>query len=302
MSNSLANKIEVLKKEKNAIILAHYYVDGAIQEIADYVGDSYYLSKIASNTDADVLVFAGVNFMADSAKILNPNKIVLHPDVEADCPMAHMVTTAKIAKVREMYDDLAVVCYINSSSDLKAASDVCVTSANAVSITKALPNKNIFFIPDRNLAHYVADRVPEKHFIYNEGFCHVHENMNVDNIIAAKIMRKGIKVLAHPECNKKILAQADFIGSTTGIIEHVSTCDNNDFYICTEIGVIYQLEKKYPDRRFYYNPSDICPDMKKITMQKIYNSLVTMSPEVKLDKEFSEKALKPLIKMLELSK
>ncbi len=302
MSNLLVKNIELLKKEKNAIILAHYYVDGAIQEIADYVGDSYYLSKIASETDADVLVFAGVNFMADSAKILNPNKVVLHPDVEADCPMAHMVTTSKIAKMRAMYDDLAVVCYINSSTDLKAASDVCVTSANAVSITKALPNKNIFFIPDRNLAHYVADRVPDKHFIYNEGYCHVHENMNVDNIIAAKIMRKDIKVLAHPECNKKILDHADYIGSTTGIINHVSTCDDKDFYICTEIGVIYQLEKRYPDRRFYYHPNDVCADMKKITMQKIYNSLVTLSPEVKLDKEFSEKALKPLIKMLELSK
>ncbi len=301
MPNNLKNEIEILKKEKNAIILAHYYVDGEIQEISDYVGDSYYLSKIASSTSADVLVFAGVSFMADSAKILNPNKIVLHPDSTADCPMAHMVTVERIEKVRSMYDDLAVVCYINSSTDLKAASDVCVTSANAVSITRALPNKNIFFIPDRNLAHYVSAQVPDKHFVYNEGFCHVHENMNVDNIIAAKKIRSDIKVLAHPECNSRILDQADYIGSTTGIINHVETCSDKYFYICTEIGVLHQLEKKYPDRIFYHHPDDVCQDMKKITMQKIYDSLKTLSPEVKLDKEFSEKALKPLIKMLELS-
>lgn len=301
MPNLLAHQIEQLKKDKNAIILAHYYVDGEIQEIADYVGDSYYLSKIASSTDADVVVFAGVNFMADSAKILNPNKIVIHPDVTADCPMAHMVTVERIEKVRSMYDDLAVVCYINSSTELKAASDICVTSANAVSITKALSNKNIFFIPDRNLAHFVAEQVPEKHFIYNDGFCHIHENMNVDNILTAKALRSDIKVLAHPECNKRILEHADYIGSTTGIINHVATCEDKSFYICTEIGVLHQLEKKYPDRTFFYHPDDVCHDMKKITMQKIYDSLVTLTPEVKLDKEFSEKALKPLVKMLELT-
>lgn len=302
MANKLAEEIINLKKEKNAIILAHYYVDGAIQEIADYVGDSYYLSKKAKETNAEVIVFAGVNFMADSAKILNPDKTVLLPDLTADCPMAHMVTTEKIAKMRELYDDLAVVCYINSSVELKACSDVIVTSANAIKVTKALPNKNIFFIPDQNLARFVAEQVPDKHFIFNDGYCPVHMNMDAHNVEVAKQMHPDMVVMAHPECNPRILALADYIGSTSGIINYVKTCDSKLFYVCTESGVLYQLNKLYPDKTFYYNTDYICPDMKKITMQKILNSLKTLEPKIDVQEDLSEKALKPLERMLELAK
>ena len=167
----IIEEINRLKKEKNAVILSHYYVDDDVKEVADYTGDSYYLSKVAKETDADIIVLSGVSFMGESAKLLNPEKTVLMPDSHADCPMAHMADVETIRKMRKEYDDLAVVCYINSTAALKEYSDVCVTSANAVKIVKELPNKNIFFIPDRNLAHFVADHVPEKNFVYNNGFC-----------------------------------------------------------------------------------------------------------------------------------
>ncbi len=175
---TVAEEIQKLKKEKDAIILAHYYVRPEVQDVADYIGDSFYLSKIAASAKEKTIVFCGVGFMGESAKILSPDKTVLMPAMDADCPMAHMATEEGIRKVREEYDDVAVVCYINSTATLKELSDVCVTSANAVKIVKALPNKNIFFIPDRNLAHFIAEQVPEKNFIYNEGFCIVHEFMN----------------------------------------------------------------------------------------------------------------------------
>ena len=180
---SIKEEIEQLKKEKNAVILAHYYVPDEVQEIADYIGDSYYLSKKAKETEAEIIVFAGVSFMGESAKILNPSKTVLMPDGDADCPMAHMASVEKVQKMRTIYQDLAVVCYINSTAELKTVSDVCVTSSNAVKIVKALPNRNIFFIPDGNLAAYVAEQVPEKNIIPNDGYCPVHrERKNIPRL------------------------------------------------------------------------------------------------------------------------
>ena len=190
----IIERINELKKEKDAVILAHYYARPEVQQIADYIGDSFYLSKIAASAKEKTIVFCGVGFMGESAKILSPDKTVLMPAMDADCPMAHMATEEGIRKVREEYDDVAVVCYINSTAALKELSDVCVTSANAVKIVKALPNKNIFFIPDRNLAHFIAEQVPEKHFIYNEGFCIVHEFMDPEEVKEAKArIRKAQK-------------------------------------------------------------------------------------------------------------
>lgn len=180
----MKNQIEQLKKEKNAIILAHYYTPTDVQEIADYVGDSFYLAKIAKQSSADIIVFCGVAFMGESAKILNPDKKVLMPDTSADCPMAHMVPTGAIDNMREKYDDLAVVCYINSTAELKCQSDVCVTSSNAVKIVKSLPNKNIFFIPDKNLGRYVAEQLPEKNIILNDGCCPLHATITAEQISA----------------------------------------------------------------------------------------------------------------------
>ena len=303
MDLDIIKEIERLKKEKNAVILAHFYVENDIQEIADYVGDSYYLAKIAKDIDADTIVFCGVSFMGESAKILNPNKTVLMPDITADCAMAHMVKKGKIDEMRAKYDDLAVVCYINSVVELKCQSDVCVTSSNAVKIVKALPNKNIFFIPDENLGRFVKEQVPEKNIILNDGFCPKHKEMTAEQLLKAKASYPTALVLAHPECTKEILDLSDYIGSTAGIIDYAKKCDNKEFIICTEIGVLYKLQKDNPDKKFYFvEPKPICHDMKKITLSKVLNVLKTGENAVEISDEVREKALKPLDKMLELAK
>ena len=213
-------KLEALKKEKNAVIMAHYYVPDEVQEIADYIGDSYYLSDMATKVDASVIVLCGVRFMGESAKILNPGKKVLLPDLHADCPMAHMAAIEKIEEVRKEYPDVAVVCYVNSTAELKSHSDVCVTSSNAVKIVKELPNHDIFFIPDEHLGTYVAEQVPEKHIILNDGFCHVHAAIRPEAAKAAKEARPQAKLLVHPECRSEVVALADYVGSTAGIIKY----------------------------------------------------------------------------------
>lgn len=199
----IEDEIARLKKEKNAIILAHYYVPDEVKEVADYVGDSYGLAKKACDTTADIIVFAGVDFMGESAKILNPEKTVLMPDMTADCPMAHMITIQAIEDVRKQYDDLAVVCYVNSTAALKAHCDVCVTSSNAVNIVKKLPNRNIFFVPDKNLGYYVSTQVPEKHFIFNNGFCPRHNAVRPAYVKALQEKHPDALFLAHPECPKR---------------------------------------------------------------------------------------------------
>lgn len=300
---AIQEEILKLKEEKNAVILAHYYVRPEVQAIADYVGDSFYLSKVAVDLKEQTIIFCGVSFMGESAKILNPEKHVLMPDMAADCPMAHMAAAEKIQKVREEYDDLAVVCYINSTAELKRHSDVCVTSANAVQIVKALPNKNIFFIPDRNLAHYIAEQVPEKHFIYNEGFCIVHEYMEVEEIKEAKAAHPEAEVLSHPECPPAVLAMSDYIGSTTGIIKQAGITDAKEMIICTESGVLYELEKRYPDKKFYFTETlPVCRNMKKVTLEKVLHVLQTWENEIFVDEVVRQESRKPLERMLELSK
>lgn len=299
---SLADEIHFLKKKNNAVILAHYYVAPEVQEIADYIGDSFYLSKVAANLKEQTIVFCGVSFMGESAKALSPDKRVLMPDLAAQCPMAYMAGPEDIEEVRRQYEDLAVVCYINSTAELKSHSDVCVTSANAVQIVKALPNKNIFMIPDKNLAHYVAAQVPEKNFIYNEGFCLVHEFISTEEVEEAKEMHPRALVLAHPECPAKVLNLADYTGSTTGIIEYAGKSDSQEFIICTEKGVSYKLEKEYPQKKFYFTETDpICRNMKKITIDKVLHVLRTGENEVHVSKELREKSRKPLEEMLRLA-
>ena len=279
--NELVKEIEQLKKEKNAVILAHYYVNDEVQEIADYIGDSYYLAKVAREVDAKTIVFCGVSFMGESAKILNPNKTILMPDMSADCPMAHMAQVEKIEEMREKYDDLAVVCYINSTAELKCHSDVCVTSSNAVKIVKSLPNKNIFFIPDENLGRHVAKQIPEKNIILNKGFCHVHVSMTADNLKAIKEKYPKALVLAHPECKQEVLDLADYIGSTSGIINYATESDNEEFIICTESGVGYELRTKNPNKKFYFaGTKHFCPNMKLNTVEKVCHVLKTGENEV----------------------
>lgn len=301
-NTTIIDKINELKKTNNAILLAHYYVPDEVQQIADYVGDSYYLSKIATNTEADTIVFCGVSFMGESAKLLNNGKTVLMPDETADCPMAHMCDVDTIESIRKKYDDVAVVCYINSTAELKMHSDVCVTSANAEKIVRALPNKNIFFIPDENLARYIAQKVPEKNFIFNNGYCPIHKEITLDELMKAKNKYPDALVLTHPECTSEILDNSDFIGSTSEIIKYAAASDCKSFIVATEEGVFYELKKNSPDKNFYVvNNHQICPGMKLITLEKIANVLETHNNQVELTDKEMELANKPLDVMLKLA-
>lgn len=298
---TVIDEIERLKKEKNAVILAHYYVRPEVQEIADYIGDSFYLSKIAAKSDADTIVFCGVYFMGESAKILSPEKRVLLPDIAADCAMAHMADPERIRQMRETYKDLAVVCYINSTAELKRYSDVCVTSANALKIIRKLSNKNIYFIPDQNLAHFVADQIPEKNFIFNEGYCPVHQQIRTEQVRKAKEDHPGALVLAHPECSADVLELADYTGSTSGIIDYAVKSSQEEFIICTENGVRAALEKNCPGKQFYFTETEpVCMDMKRITLEQIAHVLKTGENEVFLDDTLRQEAEKPLEEMLNL--
>lgn len=301
-NKAMIEKIMKLKEEKDAVILAHYYVDGEVQAIADYVGDSYALSKLATTVEQQNIVFCGVSFMGESAKILSPEKKVVTPDEFADCPMAHMVDIDRIEEVRKNYDDVAVVCYVNSTAEIKAHSDVCVTSSNAVRVVRAIDAKRIFFIPDNNLGHYVAQQVPEKEFIFHDGFCHVHKSIERENVLKAKELHPEALVLTHPECTADVLEISDFIGSTSEIIDYATKSDKDTFIICTEMGILYELEQKNPNKKFYsVGHRQFCPNMKRITLEKLLHALETMEPEVVLEEEMRQKAYAPLAKMLELA-
>ena len=300
---TMRERIEQLKKEKDIVILAHYYVDGEVQEIADLVGDSYFLAKKATEVSQQNILFCGVSFMGESAKILNPGKRVIMADEFADCPMAHMVDIAKIQQVREQYPDVAVVCYVNSTAEIKAYSDVCVTSSNALRVVQSLPNKHIFFIPDNNLGRYISTLVPEKEFIFNDGFCHVHTSIHRENVEEAKKLHPNAPVLTHPECTADVLEISDFIGSTSEILDYATKSDAKEFIICTEMGIFFELEQKNPDKRFYsVGHRQFCPNMKKITLEKVVRAMEEMEPEVTIDEELRVKANAPLVKMLELAK
>ena len=299
----MKNQIEQLKRAKNAVILAHYYAPAEVQEVADYVGDSFYLAKVAKQSSADIIVFCGVGFMGESAKILNPNKKVLMPDPSADCPMAHMVADGIIEEMRSRYNDLAVVCYINSTAELKCKSDVCVTSSNAVKIVKALPNKNIFFIPDKNLGSFVAKQVPEKNIILNDGCCPIHARVTAAQILEQRSLHPEALVLTHPECEAEVLALSDYIGSTADIISYANESNAKEFIICTEEGVDFKLITDNPHKRFYYpNPHPCCADMKLNTLEALLSVLEKEDKEITVDEKTREGALLPLERMLELAK
>lgn len=298
-----AEKIRQLKKEHNAVIMAHYYVNPEIQQIADYVGDSYYLSEQAAKVQADIIVLCGVCFMGESAKVLNPEKKVLLPDQTADCPMAHMVSVSQIKKVRAQHPGAAVVCYVNSTAEIKAHSDVCVTSSNALEIVRKMPEPVIYFIPDQHLGRFVAAHVPEKEFIFHQGCCPVHDAITVDSVMKAKAAHPAAEVVVHPECRAEVVKLADYAGSTSGIIAYVKNSKAREFIVCTETGILHELKKISPSRRFYLaNEHQICPDMKKITMDKVIAVLERGGPEVVLDPELIRAVKQPLEKMLELAK
>lgn len=299
----MKDKINRLKQEKNAVILAHFYAPDEVQKVADYVGDSFYLAKVAKQSDANIIVFCGVSFMGESAKILNTDKKVLMPDLTADCAMAHMVKTGIIEEMKAKYEDLAVVCYINSIAELKCQSDVCVTSSNAVKIVKALPNKNIFFIPDKNLGNFVKESVPEKNIILNDGCCPIHAKISVSHLEDEKRKHPKALVLTHPECEKAVLEISDYIGSTADIISYAKNSEATEFIICTEEGVNYRLMADNPNKKFYFpNPKPCCEDMKLNTLENLVKCLETEENVVEVSEEIRERALVPLNRMLELAK
>ncbi len=294
----IVDEIRREKEKQNAVILAHLYVDGEVQEIADYCGDSYYLSQMAQKTDADVIVFCGVEFMAESAKILNPEKTVLMPARDADCPMAHMATIEQIKKFREEYDDLAVVCYINSTTEIKAYSDVAVTSSNAKKVVSNIPNKHILFIPDQNLGGHLAPMFPDKEFHFVDGYCHVHNFIDPKQVEALKAEHPMAKVAAHPECAPEVRAMADYIGSTTGILKYAQETDAEEFIILTEVGVAHRLHLDNEGKRFFFPETrPVCPNMKKVTLEKVLRVLKEHNDPIEVAPDIAERAKECLVRM-----
>ena len=300
MTNQLSEKILKLKKEKNAIILAHLYQIPEIQEIADYVGDSYYLSQVARDAKEDLIIFCGVKFMAESAKVLSPEKTVILPAPNAGCPMADMAEVEDVEEMIKKYPDAFKVCYINSSYEVKALCDASVTSSSALNIIKNIPNKQILFLPDQNLGGYISEFFPEKEFILWKGFCPTHHRITAEDIIKAKEEHPNVKVLSHPECSKEVRDLSDYIGSTSGIINYATECEDKEFIIATEEGVLHQLKKKNPDKKFYFPEVMVCPNMKKTSLQDVYDALDGKREEVILDEEIRKKALTSLENMHKL--
>lgn len=304
MRMTIQEKIAALKAEKQALILAHYYVDGAVQAVADYVGDSYYLSQMAAQSGAKYLVFCGVAFMGESAKLLNPQATVLMPQPKADCPMAHMATPRQVQQLRLQYPDLAVVCYINSTAALKECADVCVTSANAVEIVRKLPQRTICFIPDQNLGRYVAAQLPEKEFVFVDGCCPVHQAITPQAVEQLRREHTQAMVLAHPECTPQVLELAHYTGSTTGILKAAREAEAQEYIICTEAGVLWQLEQENPGKRFYFpQPLPLCPDMKSIRLEDVLAVLEQPQAQhqVELPQSIGPGAKESLERMLELA-
>lgn len=300
---SRQEEIARLKAEKNAVILAHYYVEPEVQAVADYIGDSFYLSKMAQGLDNPVIVYCGVNFMGESGKLLSPNKKVLMPDLHADCPMAHMVTKEEVQRYRDQYPDLAVVCYINSTAEIKSWSDVCVTSANAVKVIRNLPNHDILFIPDKNLGTYVSQQLPDKNVMVIQGFCPIHNRISAAELQALKAAHPAAKVLVHPECPEAVRQMADFIGSTSGIIKFATEQADQEYIVATEVGVRYKLEQQNPGKVFYFpQTAPVCPDMKTITLDKIIQILKTGENDISVPAELVPASRRPLERMLELAK
>lgn len=298
----IISEINELKQKRNAVILAHYYVPKEVQECADEIGDSFYLAKKAREIEKDVIVFCGVSFMGEAAKTLNPNKTVLLPDPAARCPMADMITPREVNAMRAQVPDLAVVSYVNSTAAVKALSDVCVTSSNAVRIVQKLPQEHIFFIPDQNLGHYVAQQVPEKHFLFNDGYCPQHHRLTRSDVDAARTAHPEAPILAHPECRPEVLDAADFVGSTSQIIDYATRSSAREFVIATVVGVFYELEKRNPDKTFYpLTDGQRCVDMDAVTLEKTRDALRDLSGEMVLDAALMDRARKPLEAMLRLA-
>ena len=302
------DEIYKLRKEKNAVILAHYYQKGEIQDIADFIGDSLALAQEAVKTNADIILFSGVHFMAETAKIINPDKKVLLPDLKAGCSLADSCDPKEFKKFVSDHPDHTVISYINTTAEIKALTDIICTSSNAMKIVESLPpDEKILFAPDRNLGNYIKSKT-ERDMVIWDGACHVHEEFSLERILELKKQNPEAKIIAHPECEKPILLVAEYIGSTASLLNFTKKDDSNQYIVATESGIIHQMQKSNPDKTFMPAPpkdstcacSD-CNFMKLNTLEKIYKTLYYEMPEVIMDEELRKKAEKPIRKMLEIS-
>ena len=295
---NLVKEIKKLKEEKGALILAHLYQPAEIQEIADLVGDSYFLSKKAVESSSNLIVFCGVRFMAESAKILSPNKKVLLPASESTCPMADMGIPERLATLKKEHPNAKVISYINTNLDIKSMSDVCVTSSSALKIMNNIKEEEIIFLPDRNLGSYISEHFPDKKFILYQGFCPTHERVEPNDILELKEKYPSYEVLVHPECKKAVRNIADYIGSTSELINYSASSDSKGFIVVTEEGVIYQMKNRSPHKEFISlkNPM-ICPNMKMTNLEKLYDCLLNETNEIIIDEEMRSKAYTALQNM-----
>lgn len=306
--NELKQEILRLKKEKNAVILGHYYQRGEIQDISDYIGDSLALAQKAQECDNDIIVFCGVHFMAETAKILNPSRKVLLPDVEASCSLAESCKGEDLAKFKAEHPDHMVISYVNCTAEIKALSDLICTSGNAEKLVRALPEEQkIIFAPDKNLGGYINSITGRKMLLWN-GVCTVHDALQAENVIKLRLAHPDAKVIAHPECNAALLQVADFVGSTKAMLTYIEKTPSKKFIVATETGMLHEMKKQFPDREFVVVPSGEgcscadCSYMKLNTLEKLYTCLRDETPEIVLSEEIIEKAKKPIVRMLEMSK
>jgi len=295
---AMIDEILALKKERQAVILAHNYQIPEVQDIADLVGDSLELSRAAAHLDAKVIVFCGVDFMAETAAILSPQKKVVLPEKDASCPMAHMIHPEQLLEMRVRYPEAAVVCYVNSTAEVKAESDVCCTSANGVSVVGSLPQRQVIFVPDRNLAAYVA-RHTEKQIIPWNGYCYVHEQFTPQEVRASRALYPQAEVLVHPECRPEVIDLADYVYSTAGMSRYARASKAREFIIGTEVGMLYRLKKDNPKKEFYpLSEKAVCQNMKKINLEKVLRALQTLEPSVVVPEEIASKARRSIERML----
>jgi quinolinate synthase len=296
----LIEEILRLKKEKDAVILAHNYQTGDVQDIADFTGDSLELSRTAAAQEANVIVFCGVDFMAETAAVLSPEKTVLLPAADAGCPMAEMITAGELRVLKQRFPKAAVVCYVNTTAEVKAESDICCTSANAVKVVGSLSEEQILFVPDRNLGRYVA-RFTDKEILPWEGFCFVHDRITPEDVIRSREAHPDAELLVHPECRPEVIDLADHVFSTSGMIRHVCSGNGKEFIIGTETGILHTLGKNCPDKLCYpLSPKAICKTMKKTDLQKIHRALETLSPRVTVPEDIAKKARRAIQRMLDV--
>ncbi|MBP8989522.1 MAG: quinolinate synthase NadA [Clostridia bacterium] len=297
----ISDSIYELKKERKAVILAHYYQNPNVQDIADFVGDSLDLSRKAAATDAAVIVFCGVRFMAETAKILSPDKRVLLPEISAGCPMADQVSAEDVLSLRKAHPQAVVVCYVNTTAEVKAVCDICCTSSNVKKVIASLKEEEIIFLPDRNLGRYVSRFFPEKRFFLYQGQCPVHDQITVDDVKKARQLHSDALLLVHPECRPEVIDLADFVGSTRQILDYAAASSNEAFIIGTELGILHPLVSENPNKHFYPLKEDfVCQDMKRTTKEAVEQSLKTLQPEIILDSKLASQALGCLDRMLAL--